>query len=77
MVVETRDCTKYEAEYGGERKLTEGYKERCAERPVHRYIRMERFKATLTHFIGGGKVPVHVIEVVEDNLNDNDPETMW
>jgi hypothetical protein len=39
---------------------------------------MERITSTVHHLTGtAGKVPDDIIELVEDNLWDTDPETMW
>jgi len=55
-----------------------GWREQCSLRPVHRYVRKERFHTTVVHLTGlGGKVPDDVVEEVEDRLGDNDPDSMW
>lgn len=53
-------------------------KEHMGSRPVHHYSRIERFKATLYHLTGlSGKVPEEIFELVERNLDDYDPESIW
>ena len=47
-------------------------------RPKHEYVRIERFRATLYHLTGmAGKAPEDIVELVERELKDFDPESMW
>lgn len=45
--------------------------------PRHLYDRIERFDTIVRYLCGGGKVPEHVVEFIEDNLWDNNPQTMF
>jgi hypothetical protein len=71
MVVETRESMwPVEVDWS--------FRQQCSSRPIHRYVRVERFHTTVMHLTGlGGRVPEDVVEMVEDNLMDNDPESMW
>ena len=47
-------------------------------RPVHKYVRKERFESLLYHLVGvRGKVPEDVIEEIQNELWDTDHDTVW
>lgn len=71
MVVETRETSwPLVVDYS--------FGQQCSQRPVHRYVRCERFHTTVIHLTGlGGKVPDEIVEEVENKLDDNDPDSMW
>ena len=71
MVVETRESMfPIVTEFSNARHM--------GSRPVHHYSRLERFRATLYHLTGtSGKVPADVFDLIERNLDDYDPDTIW
>ena len=67
-IIENRDCQNYVTDF----KLEQSY----YKRPIHRYNRRQRFETTLQQLLGEkGKVPDHIITVIQHHLNPN--KNLW